>query len=524
MRISKKLGLAALAAVTSTTACAGPVVETTHGKAEGVVVEGTEAYLNLPYAQAPEGKLRWREPVPAKDWDGVRDASKIGPSCYQADAGAGWGPYTAEFISQKPFSEDCLTVNVWKPAGEAKKRPVLVFIHGGGFGGGGAALPIYDGAALARRGVVVVTLQYRVGVFGFLAHPDLTAESPLHSSGNYGLLDQIEALKWVKANIANFSGDPENITVSGESAGASSVSQLIVSPLATGLFDKAIAFSGASMGIPVPSLQAGEEVGEKLARDLGTTTIAQLRNVSPADLITQTRAVPDSSGKAPELLFVPHVDNVVVRYDPSIGDRPIANNVPLMTGYNSAEMIDMSVDSPAKFEQAVRSRYGAFADKLLAAYPHANAEQARESNLLIARDRYMSGAILWGQARNKTVGEKVFVYLYDHPYPAAPNGQPFGTFHTSQLPYVFGNLGLGDRKFTPKDDEISKQWQDLIVAFMAKTNPSTPGWPWPATTAATGDKGMHIGDKRGFSPVVSSPERFAIFKEYAEQGGNLGLM
>ena len=520
----KHFGLALLAAAISTPAMAGPVVQLAQGKAEGVIENGVEAYLALPYAQPPEGERRWRAPLPAKPWAGVRDAAHFGPACYQADGGSGWGPYTAEFIAPPPFSEDCLTANIWKPAGKTGKLPVLVFIHGGGFGGGGATVPIYDGAALARRGILVVTIQYRVGVFGFLAHPALSAQSRLHSSGNYGLLDQIEALKWIKANIARFGGDAANITISGESAGAASVSHLIVSPLAKGLFAKAIAFSGASMGVTVPSLREGEAVGLKLAQDMGRTTVEQLRAAPAAELVARTRAMPDASGKAPPLLYVPHVDGSVVRYDPTIGDRPIASKVPVMTGYNAAEMVDFSIDTPARFEQALRARYGAFADRLLGLYPHATPAQASASNLLLARDRYMSGALIWAKARKRVSGQTVFAYLYDHPYPAAPAGQPFGAFHTSQIPYIFGNLGLGGRQFSAKDTQVSRQWQDLILAFMRKGTPAGPDGIWPAATPGPDTKAMIIGDHPGFAPVVSSPERFAAFRDYARQGGNLGLM
>ncbi|WDF75146.1 carboxylesterase/lipase family protein [Novosphingobium sp. KACC 22771] len=524
MSIVHKFGLAMLAAALGSSALAGPTVQVAQGKVEGIVKDGVEAYRAIPYAQAPEGNLRWRAPEPAQSWPGVRDASRAGPACYQADGGAGWGPYTAEFIAPGPFAEDCLTANIWTPARKTGRLPVFVFIHGGGFGGGGANVPIYDGATLAKRGVVVVTIQYRVGVFGFLAHPALSAESPIHSSGNYGLLDQIEAIKWVKANIARFGGDAANITIAGESAGAASVSHLVVSPLAKGLFAKAVAFSGASMGVPVPPLREGEAVGVKLAEDLGKSTPDELRNVSAAQLVERTRAIPDPGGKAPPLLFVPHVDGAVVLYDPSIGDRPIASNVAIMTGYNAAEMVDFSIDTPEKFETAVRARYGDFADRLLRLYPHATRAEAEASNLLMARDRYMSGVLIWAKARQKTSGQTVFDYLYDHPYPPAPQGKAYGAFHSSQIPYIFGNLGLGNRHFSAGDAKISRQWQDLLIAFMRKGNPSGPNGAWPPASQTKGIKAMVIGDHPGFAPVISSTERFEAFRDYARQGGVLGLM
>lgn len=513
------LGMAAsiMAPVMMGAAHADPVVQTAQGRARGAVRNGVEAYLGLPFAQAPAGEGRWREPQPARSWQGLRDATHSGPACYQAKAGS-WGPYTAEFLADGPFAEDCLTLNVWKPAGSAKGLPVLVYIHGGGFGGGSAAVPVYDGAALARQGAVIVAIQYRVGVFGFAAHRDLSAESPLHSSGNYGLLDQIAALQWVKTNVAKFGGDPGNVTLSGESAGAASVGDLIVSPLAKGLFARAFALSGASMAVDVPSLADGEALGEALRARLGKTSLAEMRAVPPADLVEATKALPDDKGGGPRLVYVPHVDGTVLPHDPTEAEKPIVSQVPLLTGFNGAEMIDVSIHTPAQFEQAVRARYGAFADRLLALYPHADEEQVRASNPLISRDRYMAGLLLWARARNGASGQKVYAYLYDHAYPSAPGGADFGAFHSSQLPYIFGTLGMGGRKFTAQDTNVSRQWQKIVLNFMRKGAPS-----WPAVGQGS-DQVMVIGDHPGMARAVSSPERFEAFKAYAASGGKLGLM
>ncbi|RVU07947.1 carboxylesterase [Novosphingobium umbonatum] len=505
-------------------ALAGPVVHTGLGRVEGVAKGKVEAFLGLPYAQAPEGELRWRAPVPVKAWQGIRDAGKSGPACYQADGGAGWGPYSAEFIAPTPFAEDCLTLNVWRPAGAGKGLPVLVFIHGGGFGGGGANVPIYDGAALAQRGVVVVTIQYRVGVFGFAAHPVLSAESPRHVSGNYGLLDQIEALKWVRAHVGSFGGDAANITLAGESAGAASVGDLLVSPLAKGLFAKAFALSGASMAVDTPPLVKAEQVGVELWARLGKQSAAEMRAMPADALVEATKAIPDASGKGPGLVYVPNVDGAVLPHDPTLVGKPVVNRVPLMSGFNGAEMIDPSVDTPERFEQALKGRYGSFADRLLALYPHATPEEVRASNLLVARDRYMSGLLLWAEARKAASGQPVYAYLYDHAYPAKPGGVGFGAFHSSQLPYIFGNLGLGGRSFSAQDQRISRQWQDLLLAYMRKGNPSGVNGVWQPVGRADDLRAMQIGDRKGMGVVVSSPERFAAFKAYAKAGGNLGLM
>lgn len=520
----RKAFLLASLVLGASAAMAGPVVTTSLGRVEGVHQQQVDAFLGLPFAQDPEGALRWNAPVPVKGWSGLRDAGKLGPACYQADGGAGWGPYSAEFIAPAPFAEGCLTLNVWKPAGARKGLPVLVFIHGGGFGGGGANVPIYDGAALARRGVVVVTIQYRVGVFGFAAHPALSAESPRHVSGNYGLLDQIEALKWVRAHIGNFGGDPANITLAGESAGAASVSDLLVSPLAKGLFAKAFALSGASMAVDTPPLAKAEQVGVELWSRLGKQTAAEMRAMPAATLVEATKAIPDASGKGPGLVYVPNVDGVVLPHDPALPAQPVVNKVPLMSGFNGAEMIDPSVDTPERFEQALKGRYGSFAERLLELYPHSTPEEVRTSNLLVARDRYMSGLLIWAEARKRASGKPVYVYLYDHPYPAKPDGIGYGAFHSSQLPYIFGTLGLGGRSFTTQDKVISRQWQDLLLAYMRKGNPSGVNGRWQPLARASALRAMRIGDRKGMGAVVSSAQRFEAFKAYAQAAGALGLM
>lgn len=500
-------------------ALAQALVSTSGGDVRGTVKGGAEAFLGIPYAAPPVGPLRWREPQGAAAWQGVREASAFGPVCQQG-VPAPWGPYTAEFLAAPPMSEDCLTLNVWKPKGAVKKLPVLVFIHGGGFGGGAGSLPIYDGAKLAARGAVVVTINYRVGVFGFMAHPQLTAESPLGSSGNYGLLDQIAALKWVRANAAAFGGDAGNVTVSGESAGAASVADLMVSPMAAGLFDKAIAFSGASMAVEVPPLAKAEAVGSDLAAKLGKAAIADMRSVPAEALVEATRYVPGATSGPPPLRFVPNVDGRVVPFDPVRASGPVVSPVPLITGYNSAEMIDMAVRTPAQFEAAVRARYGDFAERLLALYPHATEAEAMASNTLIARDRYMAGLLLWSKERTRSAQQPVYAYLYDHAYPVVKGGQSWGAFHSSQLPYVFGNIGIGDRAWTAADGRVVRQWQDRLLAFMRTGRPGA-GWTAVGRASATV---MRLGNSEAMRPAVSSPERFEAFKAYAESGGKLGLI
>ncbi|MBU6267057.1 MAG: carboxylesterase family protein [Sphingomonadales bacterium] len=504
----------------SSTALAAPVVTTTGGGLRGTVRAGVEAFRGVPYAAAPVGERRWRAPQPLARWQGLRDASRFGPACAQGIAGA-WGPYSAEFIAQPPISEDCLTLNLWKPAGKRRGLPVLVFVHGGAFQGGAGSLPVYDGAALARRGAVVVTINYRVGVFGFFAHPALRGEDQGGGrdggEGNYGLLDQLAALRWVRANAARFGGDGANVTLAGESAGAASVNDLMVSPLAKGLFARAVSFSGPSMAVDVGTMADGERDGVALAARLGAADPAALRAVPMDALIAASRMAPVEGGGPPPLVWRPHLDGAVLPYDPVRPDGPLAVNVPLLGGYNAAEMIDLSVNTPVAFEQAVRRRYGTFAERLLALYPHASDAEAVAANGLIARDRYLAGLLLWSRARVRASGQPVHAYLHDHTYPPVRGQAAYGAFHSSELAYVFGNL-VGDRTFTAADRAVVRQWQDRLLAFMRSGN---PGWPRVGKDTT---RVMALGDRPGLRAAVSTPARLAAFRDYAAGGGNLGLM
>jgi para-nitrobenzyl esterase len=518
----RALLIASAAALVPFAAQAEPVVTIEHGELRGVSRGSVEAFLGVPYAAAPVGTLRWRAPQPVVAWPGTRDATHFGPACAQGIARA-WGPYSAEFIARPPVSEDCLTLNVWKPARSGRRLPVLVFVHGGAFQGGAGSLPIYDGSSLAARGAVVITINYRVGVFGFFAHPGLSAEATDRTSGNYGLLDQLAALRWVQTNVSRFGGDPDTVTLAGESAGAASVNDLLVSPLAKGLFARAVSFSGPSMAVSMGTLAKGERDGLAMAARLGAPDLVALRAVPMERLVDASRVVPVAGGGPPPLVWRPHLDGVLLTYDPVRPDGQVAVNVPLLGGYNAAEMIDESVRTPEAFEQAVRARYGTFAERLLGLYPHGNAREVKLSNELIARDRYMSGLLLWSRARAGKSGQPVYAYLHDHPYPPVRGGTPFGAFHTSELPYVFGVLGLGEREFAPSERDVSRQWQDRLLAFMRRGDPSLPRAPWPRMRPASTEV-MAMGDRPGMRPAVSSPARFAAFTAFAAAGGSLGLM
>lgn len=515
----RSLAIAAtLLAPTTATAQDQPVVRTSGGAVAGKVQAGVEAYLGIPYAAPPVGPLRWHAPRPAKAWTGTRDATRFGPACYQAVASP-WGPYTQEFLAGPPLSEDCLLLNLWKPAGTRRKLPVVVYIHGGAFAGGAGHVPIYDGAALARQGLVVVTINYRVGVFGFLAHPGLTAEGD--GSGNFGLLDQVAALRWVRQNATRFGGDPARVTIAGESAGAASVNDLQAMPAARGLFSRAISISGASMAMDAPTLAAGEANGMALSERTGARSPEELRKLSADTLVEATKVIPGSG--PPRLVYVPHVDATVLPADPADPRSLRASRVPLLTGFNANEMIDPSVHTPADFERSVTARYGSFAARLLALYPHGTDAEAIASNRLVARDRYMAGLLLWAEQRALAGAAPIYLYRHDHPYPAVRGGQDWGAFHSSSLPYQFGTIGLGDRPFGPLDHAISMRWQQAIAAFARSGNPSTPALRWTAVAPGT-TQVMAIGQTQGNRPAVSTPDRLAAWRAYAASGRKLGLM
>lgn len=517
----------ALSALVCASAVAAPVVKTPSGALRGTDQGQSSVYFGIPFAKPPVGDLRWRDPVPAGSWNGERDATKPAKACWQGEAGS-WGPFTPEFTDVGERSEDCLYLNVWVPKQRSGKLPVFFWIHGGGYGSGSGTLPVYNGANLAARGAVVVTINYRVGVFGFLAHPELTAESRLKTSGNYGILDMIEALRWVHANIAAFGGDPASVTIAGQSAGAGAVNELTLSPLARGLFHRAIAQSGSGLGTFRDwRLKEAEQYGAQLATSLKAKSIADLRRIDAEQLQRITNVPPPVTGttlKTPTISFAPNRDEVVIVGASGDPATPRASPVPFLTGFNIDEGAAFSPgeNTSAAFERDMLERYGKVGPRLVALYSHAQANQVEAARFLLARDRFMTSAVLWARGRGEA-GVPTYVYLYDHPYPGA-NGQPsFGAFHTAEVPYVFGALGLGPRQFTDKDRAVARQFQDHWLAFMRTGDPSLPKMPWKPVSRDSGATVMGLGDTYGPRPAVSSPERFEAFKEYAQSGGLMSV-
>lgn len=514
---------AAAASVGPERAPSGPIAATSAGRVEGVRRGDVDAFLGVPYASPPTGRLRWRAPQPLVSWSGVRPATSFAPSCMQMWPPPNFGPYTAEYVDTPKPSENCLYLNVWTPAKREGRLPVLVWIHGGGFLGGSGAVPIYDGSKLAARGIVVVSINYRVGPFGFLAHPELTRESNGTGVGTYGVQDMIAALRWLKANANAFGGDAARVTIAGQSAGAVAVNDLLVSPPARGLYVGAIAQSGSGMGIGAIPLAEAEANGVAFAKKLGVSTLAQLRALSAEQV---QAGMPDfrdvmKPGAPKPIPFRPVLDGVVVPVDPVDGAAKVASHVPLVTGFNADEFLPFAPVSRAAFEASVRAKYGTFAERLLTLYPHATDAEADAAARQLARDAIFSGLTLWVE-RRAAAGERTYVYRYEHPSPVA-SGPSFGTFHTSEVPYLFGTLDRSVRPYTDADDRIAEQLQDYWLNFIRTGDPNGAGRAKWAPYAAGDGFLMGLGDRPEPVRPTSGSARFAAFADYVKAGGRLSV-
>lgn len=502
-----------------------PVVRTKAGEVQGTRRDAVDAFLGVPYAEAPIGALRWHAPVAAKSWSGVRSASEYGASCYQEWPARTFGPYTSEFVDTPRPSEDCLYLNVWSPVQRAAKVPVMVWIHGGGFSGGSGALSIYDGAHLASQGIMVVTINYRVGPFGFLAHPELTREARGTAAGNYGLQDMIAALRWVQNNAAAFGGDAASVTIMGQSAGAMAVNALVASPHAKGLFARAIAQSGSGFGIPPIPLAEAENNGERFLKAAGVTTLAELRALPPEKIQSANPLYfgPPPPGAPPRIELRPVLDGSMLPSDYSLPNAPTASRVPVITGFNADEFMPARDLTAAEFQQSTRTRYGAHANRLLALYPHATDAEAAQSARMLVRDVYMAATYRWAVEQSRTNGQPVYAYLFRHPSPAAkPPG--FGTFHSSEIPYLFGVLDRKYRPYDDRDEQIARQLQSYWLSFIRTGDPNGGGqaYRWNPVDRRVVQV-MVLGDDVGPRPPVSSDERFEALMAYADSGGRLSV-
>jgi para-nitrobenzyl esterase len=425
----------AVATVPVGAVAAGPVVKAPAGTVEGDSRGGLNIFKGIPYAAPPTGDARWQPPAPAPVWEGVREAQDFGPACWQPVRRT--GSIYAEDMG--PMSEDCLSLNIWAPK-DAKKAGVFVWIHGGALRGGAGSQKMYDGTKLAKEGIVVVSINYRLGVLGYLAHPELSAESEDNVSGNYGLLDQIAALEWVRDNIAAFGGDPENVTIAGESAGGLSVMYLMASPPARGLFHKAIAQSAYM--ITTPELRekrfgqfSQEGIGTWLTGELGGSNIADLRALDAETVTNEALKV----GFAP---FGAIDGKILPRQLVDVFNRGEQAPVPVIAGFTSGEirslrfLLPPKAESAEAYEAAIRNGYGELADAFLKRYPADNME---ESMLATTRDAMYGWTSERLAVKQATLGLSSYLYIFDHGYPAADKWG-LHAFHASELPFVFGTF------------------------------------------------------------------------------------
>jgi para-nitrobenzyl esterase len=417
------LTTAILIATSCATACAQTRVQTTAGTIEGSTGNGIIAFKGVPYAAPPVGDLRWRAAQPPVAWQGIRKATEFGASCMQLKAGARL-PWTEEFMVQNQISEDCLYLNIWTPkiAGDAK-LPVIVFIHGGGFTEGSGAVEVYGGGNLAEKGVVVVTINYRLGAFGFLAHPELTAESEHQASGNYGLSDQVAALQWVNANIAKFGGDPHNVTIWGQSAGAFSVAAMVATPLTAGLFQHAQADSGLGISsIPMTKLSDAEQNGVKFAEEHHAASIKELRAL-PAEAIVSDPTAGGTPTGTPALRFSPIVDGWVLPDTPNnMNAKGSDNDVAVITGYQAGDsaMFGPKVTTLDDYRQMIQKHYGEMAAEFEKIYPVSKVEDIKAATAQSGQERGRVSMFLWASARVKSHKSPVFTYFFDRGIPWPP--------------------------------------------------------------------------------------------------------
>ncbi len=495
-------------------------VKTTTGTVRGTATEDGKIriFKGIPYAAAPVGELRWKDPRPVAPWDGVRDATDIGAHCVQ-------GPIFGDIKFSRPASEDCLNLNIWTPASTADERlPVMVWIHGGGFQAGAGPEPRHDGEAFAKKGVVLVTFNYRLGVFGFMAHPELTRESGRNASGNYGLMDQVAALRWVKDNIAAFGGDPGNVTIFGESAGSFSVSALMASPVARGLFHKAIGESGAyftagSGTLALQSLSTTEQQGMKFATKIGAESLAALRAKSSEELLKA--ALPIQPWFAPNLDGYVLTEDVYATY--AAGKQA---HVPLLAGWNADEVragIVLAKRKPTaqSFSADVRKRFAEQADAILKVYPAANDAEALESAAALGSDTFIGQATWkWIEMHAGTGGAPVYRYSFDRKIPVAPdanvNGvsatsRDIGARHAGEIEYVFGALdSIKNVAWEPSDRKLSDAMTAYWANFARTGDPNGAGLPaWPRYEPKD-PRILHLDETIRVAPDSNRPRYEAI--------------
>ena len=468
-------------------------------KVEGGIIQGTLTddlgiYKGIPFAAPPVGELRWKAPQPVEPWEGVKQTTDYAPAPMQ-----GGNPVSGK-------SEDCLYLNVWTPAKAAnEKLPVLVWIYGGGFSFGSTSDPVHNGEHLARKGVVLVSIAYRVGQLGFLAHPELSAESPNEVSGNYGLLDQIAGLQWIQNNIAAFGGDPDQVTIFGESAGGIAVSMLCASPLAKGLFHGAISQSGGSFGPTRPTTYPGENMktleqaeqdGLEYVKGFGLSNVEELRKLEAEKLIPQGWTMPGGW---------PIVDGYVIPDDQfKLYEAGNYNDVPVLIGYNSDEGLSFPAGrTPQEYIDNVKKRFGPYADSLIQAYPVGESSVPRTARNLMRDAAFGWHTWSWARLQSQTGKSDVYLYYFDQ-HPERPADSPqadHGTPHGVDVPFVFMNLDPKNPNISEADLSISETMGSYWTNFAKYGHPNGDGLTqWPAFSEVN-PAVMYLGPKAYLGPV-----------------------
>jgi len=485
--------LPTLISINAATAQNNPEVKTINGILQGTFNKSTgiRSFKGIPFAAPPIGDLRWKEPQPVKNWTGVRKAYHFSHMPMQKRV------FADMVFRADTMSEDCLYLNVWTPAKPRnEKLPVLVYFYGGGFVGGDGSESRYDGESMAKKGIVTLTISYRLGVFGFLSHPELTQESPHHASGNYGLMDQSAALRWVQKNIAAFGGDPHRVTIAGESAGSISVFAQMASPLSKNLIAGAIGESGAMIKPTLPAilLAEGEKNGLAFAEKAGAKSLADLRAMPAAQLL-------DAAAKPGAFRLAATIDGYFLPKSPAeIFEAGEQAHVPLLVGWNSAEVpyqafTGRDMPTPENYAKKVQQQFGTDADEVMKLYPGNTQEEVIKSATALASDRFIVYSTWkWADLQAKTGSKAVYRYEFSCPRPPAIGEKPnpnntmpkplTGASHASEIEFAMGNLG-GNKVYawTPNDYKVSATMENYFANFIKTGNPNGPGLPkWAPNT------------------------------------------
>jgi para-nitrobenzyl esterase len=475
-------------------AASSETVVTDAGPVEGTASADSKVriFKGLPFAAPPVGALRWKAPQPVASWTEVRKATEFGARCMQAHI------YDDMIFRDNGPSEDCLYLNVWTPATSAQDHvPVMVWIYGGGYSAGAASEPRQDGEVLAKKGVVVVSMNYRLGIFGFFSHPELTKESPHSASGNYGLLDQVAALEWVRKNIAAFGGDPSNVTIFGESAGSFSVSALMASPLSEGLFQRAIGESGAFFGSTLGALPLAEAeaADQKFADSIGQHSLEALR-AYPADKLLE------DSRKPGMIRFRPNIDGYFLPdYVRSIFASGNQSKVPLLAGWNADEgdfesIFEKAAPTAANFVERVHALYGDHAGELLKLYPAATDDQAKRSAQDLAGDQFIAFSTWkWIDMQLANGNSRVYRYEFDDapPSPKDSTEPSRGAYHSAEIEFVFEALSSKNLPWRPADEKLSDLMSSYWTNFAKTGDPNGKGLPhWPEYSGKDRYEVMHL--------------------------------